>query len=94
MSAPYLVLRPPLSKTYDLPSRKQLLNLKRGDLVKVVFQVGNEGPEHLWLQLSDTNSIDKWTGVTDNDPLGKQTAQELPAGTIVSFHPLDIINVY
>ncbi len=89
----YEVLRPPLIDTYELPSRGDLLKLKTGDLAKVVFQVGNDNPERMWVILEDCSKPDEWTGLLDNDATQSQTAKALPAGTLVKFHPLDIISV-
>ena len=91
MNDSYSVIRPPLAKTYELPSRDDLLDLKPEGLVKVTFQVGKDDPERLWVLLKECTDIDRWIGITDNDPLQEVTAKVLPAGSEVVFHPLDII---
>lgn len=90
----YKILRPPLDKTYKLPSRKALLKLDEGNVVKLTFQTGGEQPERMWVKLEDISKPDQWTGIVDNDPAQTLTANELPAGTRVTFHPLDIIAIY
>lgn len=93
MTNGYKVLRPPLAKTFQLPSHKELLKLKTGDLVKVIFQVGNDSPERMWVILKDCSDTDVWTGMVDNDADQPNTAKVLPADKVVSFHPLDIIQL-
>jgi hypothetical protein len=87
----YKILRPPLTPTYELPTRKELFRLKDGDLAKLTFQVGDEGAERMWVILTDCSDIDTWKGQLDNDPIGKVTQKHLKPGMIVEFHPLDII---
>lgn len=94
MSNSYKILRPPLAKTYELPSRKELLKLKPEDIVKLTFKVGSENPERMWVILKDCSGTDEWTGVVNNDAEGAKTAKVLKAGKLVKFHPLDIIATY
>lgn len=89
----YSVLRPPLAPTYELPSRDELLKLRAGDLAKVTFQVGDDEAERMWVILDDCSDPDKWTGTIDNDARQTATANILPPGKLVEFHPLDIIAV-
>ena len=89
----YHIQRPPLHKDFELPSREELLILKKGDLVKLIFCVEDETPERMWVILDDCTDDIEWTGVIDNDAVGKLTTEILPAGTKVNFHPLDIIAV-
>ncbi len=89
----YTILRPPLTSTYELPTRDELLALKPGDLAKVTFQVGDDEAERMWVILEDCSDIDTWTGRVDNDARQVNTANVLPAGKLVEFHPFDIIAV-
>ncbi len=50
--------------------------------------------ERMWVILSDSKDIDKWSGYLDNDPVGGQLSQVLKSGDLVEFHPLDIIDIY
>jgi hypothetical protein len=90
----YKVVRPRLSPDFDLPSRKRLLKLKKGDSVKLMFQVGQDDVERMWVTLSDTSEIDVWKGTVDNEALQLSTRSILTAGREVEFHPLDIISIY
>jgi hypothetical protein len=90
----YMVVRPRLSPDFDLPSRKRLLKLKKGDSVKLMFQVGQDDVERMWVTLSDTTEIDAWKGTVDNEALQLSTRSILAAGREVEFHPLDIISIY
>lgn len=89
----YVVLRPPLEETFELPSRDELLQLKAGDLAKVRFSVGSANPERMWVILQDISDSNVWTGKIDNDAAQDAVAKVLPAGRLVSFHPLDIVAV-
>lgn len=89
----YTVLRPPLTPTYELPTRNDLLRLKTGDLAKVTFQVGDDEAERMWVILENCSTTDKWTGKIDSDARQTSTAKVLPAGKLVEFHPLDIIAI-
>lgn len=88
----YSIERPPLHKNFWLPSREQLLRIKIGDSVKLIFRAG-EDVERMWIIVTKQQSTDKWTGITDNDPYGADLARELPAGTEIVFNPLDIIQI-
>lgn len=87
----YKVLRPPLSSTYELPSRDTLLKMKSGDLVKVTLQVADDRPERMWVTLDDCSDQSEWTGRIDTSAAQNQTAASLPVGKLIRFHPLDII---
>ena len=85
------IARPPLAETYDLPDRRDLLTLKAGDTVKLIFRT-EEGGERMWIQLSKTDDIDEWYGTLDNAPMD---IADLGLGDQVGpFHPLDIIAIY
>ena len=90
----YKIVRPPLARNFELPSRDNLLMVAVGDLVKVIFQVGDETPERMWVIVTDlSNVMDEWVGTINNDAVGKETAAALPDGTVVKFHPLDVIAI-
>lgn len=90
----YTIIRPPLHTRFELPTREDLLKVRPGDIVKLVFQVGDETPERMWVQVLSTDDMHAWTGKTDNEPFGKTLATTLPCGKEITFHPLDIINIY
>lgn len=90
----YKIVRPPLAADFELPVREDLLQLKPGDLVKVRIQVKNDTPERMWVELVQCNDPDTWSGRVDNDATQQDTLKVIPADTLVSFHPLDIIDVW
>jgi hypothetical protein len=90
----YTVLRPPLTPSFEVPSREALLKLKKGDSVKVRFLVDSEHPERMWVKLNSTNDPEDWTGRIDNESEQKLTSVVLKPDTLVHFHPYDIIAIY
>ncbi len=88
------ILRPPLAKSLALPAQEKLLELKIGDNVKLVFQVAEDDPERMWVKITEQQTTDEWTGKIDNNPFQESTAKTLPEGTIVKFHPLNIIQIW
>ncbi len=88
----YSIERPPLHANFWLPSRKQLLELKVGDTVKLIFRSG-EDVERMWVIITAQQHDSEWSGVIDNDPVGQDMSKALPYATEVKFHPLDIIQL-
>lgn len=89
----YTIERPPLSPKFQLPTREELLQLKVGDLVKVMFRHPESGVERMWVIVTEQQDIAEWAGVLDNDPIEEEMAKVLKPGSIVKFHPLDIVDV-
>lgn len=89
--AKYTILRPPLIASFELPTHQDLLELTAGDSAKLIFQVGNDKPERMWVKLTDCSDPNKWSGLVDTDAVQDETKKTLPADIEVSFHPLDII---
>jgi len=87
----YIILRPPLVATFELPTQNDLLKLKVGDSAKLIFQVGDDSPERMWVRLTDCSKQDAWKGIIDTDATQEATLRALPASREVIFHPLDII---
>ena len=93
-TAPRLVIvRPPLSATFAVPSREGLLALQAGDFVKLMVQVENEAPERLWVALRECDKPAEWVGAVANEAYQPRTATALPCGAVLCFHPLDVIEV-
>ncbi len=88
----YSIERAPLHKNFWLPSRDQLLSVKVGQNVKLIFRVGEE-VERMWIIVTKQQHDSEWTGIIDNDAVGKTLSQVLPYRTEITFHPLDIIQV-
>jgi hypothetical protein len=94
MKKEYIIIRPRLHPNFELPTREDLLKLKPGDSVKLMFQVDDDNVERMWVTLSDTSSEDNWMGIIDNDAIQDLTTRVLPVDKAVNFHPLDIIAIY
>ncbi|MES2436605.1 MAG: hypothetical protein V4519_01210 [Patescibacteria group bacterium] len=90
----YKVERPPLTGNFFLPSKESLVELKPGNLVKIMIRHEEEGVERMWVKIIQQQDISEWTGVLDNDPVGEKMSGLLKAGDIVIFHPLDIIQIW
>ena len=89
----YTIIRPPLHKDFELPSREKLLGVHSDQLVKIIFQVGDETPERMWVKVvKQTDS--EWRGILDNDPVGDDLKKMIGAGDEVVFHPLDVIQIW
>jgi hypothetical protein len=90
----YSILRPPIAENFYLPTRDNLLSLKKGDIVKLIFSVGDEPTERMWVILEDCSNDMVWNGVVDNVANSPLVHEILPVGAKVLFHPLDIIQYY
>jgi hypothetical protein len=89
----YSIERPPVLDTFELPSREKLLKLTPLDMVKLTFSPEDEtGVERMWVMITKQNNGWEWEGIVDNDALGS-LKNIIPAGTLVKFHPLDIIQI-
>lgn len=90
----YKILRPPLHPNFELPTRDELLALKAGDLVKLIFEVGDVGAERMWVILTDITTPEQWEGTLDNEPFSDESAASTKVKDRIKFHPLDIIATY
>jgi hypothetical protein len=88
----YKIDRPPLAKNFELPTREELLKLKPLDMVKLIFLFG-EVSERMWVIITEQQNEWEWTGVLDNDPVDEEMKIQLKAGSVIKFHPLDIIQI-
>ena len=82
--------RPPIVETFDLPTRGELLAVKPGDYVKLIFDLPN-GVERMWVKVTNTNIdyTNQWEGTLANSPFGGG----MEFGDTILFHPLDAIDV-
>jgi hypothetical protein len=91
----YCISRPPLHEKFGLPSRKELLKIKPGDLVKLIFilksrlAIGGYGCERMWVEVKDTDDCECWVGGLRNTPA---MSTKLQYGEEIMFHPLNIID--
>lgn len=82
------IRRPPLHENFELPTREELLAVKAGDNVKVIFE-GAEGAERMWVKVTACEQGALWEGELDNAPL----FLPLNVGDAITFHPYDVINI-
>ena len=82
------IKRPPLIKTFQLPTQNELLKVKKGNFVKIMFSKGKE-TERMWVKLEEKTDTDKWKGTLSNAPF----IIELKHGDKITFHPLDVIDI-
>ena len=90
----FRIIRPPLHKDFELPTREDLLLLRAGNIVKVMIQTNNEPAERVWVKITDCLQDNDWLGILDTDPLGKKLSSQLSSGDRLRFHPLDIIQIF
>lgn len=81
----YKISRPPLCKMFELPSRKDLLNVKKGDFVKLIFSY----EERMWVKVTK-QTMDEWEGTLANEPY---SLKNVKFGQKIKFHPLDVIDI-
>lgn len=82
------IARPPLARGFHLPRREDLLSLRPGDYVKLVFTDGSKR-ERMWVKLIDCSFTDAWEGSLANQPVH---IEGLNFGDTGLFHPLDVID--
>jgi hypothetical protein len=84
------IVRPPLSATYELPSRDRLLEVQPGDLIKLCFRVGERSGEVMWVKVIECCYPREWRGTLQNEP---HNIKEMRYEDDITFHPLDVIDV-
>jgi hypothetical protein len=86
-----MIERPPLLKTFELPTHEELLALEVGDHAKLIFsdEAGTFGTERMWvlIERQGDNGI-QWEGTLDNEPFDMENYER---GDLITFHPLDIV---
>lgn len=83
------VVIPPVVATFELPSRDELLSVRPGDDVKVMFAQAGRPIERMWVKVTSVMDGDEWTGMLDNEPV----CVDLECGMALSFHPLAVIGI-
>lgn len=86
------IVRPPLSRTFDIPAPDDLLKVFEGDNVKLIFKGGRD-VERMWVTVLQAGKMDHWIGTLDNDPITEGVASKIKYGDEVHFHPYDVIDV-
>ena len=89
---PIEILRPPLSRTFDVPTPDDLLKVFEGDGVKLIFKGGND-TERMWVSVTQAGNMDHWEGTIDNDPVLPGVASRISYRDTVRFHPYDVIDI-
>ncbi len=92
-SLPKLIIeRPPLARTFDVPTPEELLNVFQGDWVKLIFTAGHDS-ERMWVNVTQAGNMDHWSGTLDNDPATKNIEMQISHGDVVHFHPYDVVAI-
>lgn len=86
------IVRPPLSRTFDMPLRDELSRVFQGDSVKLIFK-GGENAEKMWVTVTQSGNMDGWEGTLDNDPATPGVSSLIEYGDTVTFHPYDVIDI-
>jgi hypothetical protein len=89
---PIEVLRPPLSRTFDVPTPDELMEVFEGDGVKLIFRGGSD-IERMWVTVTRAGSMEHWAGTLDNEPATLGVSSRIKYGEMVQFHPYDVINI-
>lgn len=83
--------RPPLYETFEVPTREELLDVKIGDFVKVIFRDSQDFGERMWMLVTKCDEGDEWEGELNNHPVLMEA--EIACGDLVKFHPYDVISI-
>lgn len=80
--------------TFQIPSREERLNLRPGDLAKVVFKPTNgRGPsERMWVKITEVPEPGKYVGTLDNDPTNSNLGIRFKS--TVEFEALHVIQLH
>lgn len=89
----YKIIRPPLEARFHLPNKDDLFKVASGDFIKLMFQVGDDTVERMWVKLEECHDANEWTGTLDNQPFGDKNSSVLKLGKKIKFHPYDIIDI-
>lgn len=87
---------PPVCPSFDLPTRGQLLDVKIGDSVKLIFGIYSDtdedipAGERMWLTVIEKHKPDRWRGLLESQPL---LIGDMNPGEEFEFHPLQIIDI-
>src|SRR5512139_1346793 len=81
------------SQTFEIPPRHVREGIRRGDLVKLVFEPHGGQPERMWVSVVDV--LHNAKGISFLGKLRNQAvARNLPSwGTCIEFSPKNIIDV-
>ena len=86
----YYIHRPPIRDTFELPTKEELLNIKSGDFVKLIFASDEVvETERIWVKVIKLEETYGY-GELDNEPI---VITSLSQGDIVKFHLGDVIDI-
>jgi len=86
----FCICRPPILKTFELPSRENLLNIKIGNYVKLIFGLNEKSEkERMWVEVTDIKGTYGY-GKLANTPIFITT---LSYGDRIKFHLGDVIAI-
>lgn len=92
-SQKWKIVRPPLHQNFQVPTRRELLGVVRGDSVKLIFEDDEGSGERMWVTVTHCSNMEQWEGELDNDPLGVYTSPRLKYKTKLKFHPYNVIDI-
>lgn len=84
--------------TFWIPSERERLSLKIGDLAKLVFEIWVDDPEksasveRMWVIVSEVLE-DGYIGILDNEPAGIEKNDDFWFGSEIPFGPKHIIQI-
>lgn len=87
-----IIVRPPLSRTFDVPTPDELLKVFQGDSVKLIFQAGDQA-ERMWVTVTRSGNMDEWEGELANEPATAGIASKVSYGDTIRFHPYDVVDI-
>lgn len=86
----FCICRPPILKSFELPSREELFNIKPNDYVKLIFGLDeNNGKERMWVKITSIKGTYGYGKLT-NEPVFITT---LSYGDRIKFHLGDVIAI-
>jgi uncharacterized protein YegJ (DUF2314 family) len=75
--------------TFEVPTRREIMDLRVGDYVKLCFEESGKTSERMWVIVSFYEN-GKFVGVLDNQPFG---LSNLKPGDVVSFARKHILSI-
>ena len=77
-------------KTFELPTNEQLVKLKEGSIVKLIFtDTHGKNGERMWVKITKKLGDGNFEGELDNVPIGLK----MKLGDKVKFNAGEIINI-
>lgn len=76
-------------KTFEIPTMREKFKLKKGSLVKLIFE-SEDGPvERMWVKIKSIG-LANWVGILDNDPI----FIPIKRGARVKFQLKNVVSIW